>query len=796
MDDSLILRAALDRGWITARQLTDALRACAAGEAGGFGDLLVARGWIDADRALRLRAETRAGPHAGRFVLLRELGRGGMGTVHEGWDPKLRRRVAVKMLGDALAEKEDVARFYQEARTAASIQHPNIVRIHEIGKEGGRPFIVMDLLEGGTLAGRKLPPREAARTLAAVARAVDEAHRRGIIHRDLKPQNVLLDAEGSPCVADFGLAKRLAGSSKLTATGFVVGTPNYMAPEQARGLVSQIDARSDVYALGAVLFEVLTGRQAVEGTSILDALRRAATEDVRRPSSVDRALPRELDAIVLAAMARDRARRYPSAAALADDLDRWLAGRPIRARAPSRGLALLRRHPVAFALAVSLGAAAVLTAALLRPPAPPPEPPAPSHTARAPALPARARAQPEYDAALRLLDESRLDFYRPEADLGRTRARLTEAAARFGAALAIHPEFGEALLARGHAYVLLRRPAEAHADYSKAIELLPGSAEARLARGRLSLDRVTEHLATASWRREEIPAALRALLKEAEADLRRARDLGLAGAALRYLEGALAYLGGNYADAVARLDETGIEGPLLEDLLRLRAKAWGERAATGTEAEQRRCAEASLADFTRLLGLRCHDAQARRLRASINFLSGKPAEAKADFEAALRADPTDSLAIFDMAVFLYRSGRPEGVETLLDRALTADPSNMRALSLRGVLKLERSDVAGARADLEKSVAAHPDYLPGLLNLAICQEMLGDAAGSLKSLNDIVERQPGLAVAVYSRGVLHFKQGRWKEALADLERATSLAPAKYRSQSRDAIEECRRRLAGR
>ena len=796
MDDSVILRAALDRGWISTAQLTDALKAGAAGEAAGFAELLLARGWLDRERALSLRAEIGAGPRAGRFVLLRELGKGGMGTVFEAWDPKLRRRVAVKVLGDALADAEDVGRFYREAQTAGAIKHPGIVRVHEIGRDQERPYLVMDLLDGGTLAGKQLPPREAARTLAAVARAVGEAHRAGIIHRDLKPQNILLDDDGRPCVADFGLAKRVAGSSKLTATGFIVGTPSYMAPEQARGFASQIDARVDVYALGAVLFEVLTGRRAVEGTTILDTLRRAAKDDIPAPSSVVPSIPRELDAITLTALAKDRMKRYPTAAALADDLERFLAGHPIRASRPSRWPAFFRRHPALLGAASAVPVAALLLWILLNPaprPLPPPPPSAAKPAVAKPADP-RALAQPDYDAGLRLLEGARLDFYRADADLGLTRERLNDAIARFGAALARHPGFGEAALARGHARTLLRAPEAAHADYTAAITLLPGSAEARLARGLLSLRRVSDYLLVASWAREQLPAALRTSLKELEVDLLRARELGLEKHAIRFLEAALAYGSSDPAGAIAMLDSLrDMEGPLKEDVLRLRASALAERMFKArNEAEREHYRVSAIEDFSRTLALRINDAAARRFRGSLYFTAHRMDEARADFERALKADPNHSVTLSDMAMFHARSGHGELALPLLDRSLQADPLNLQALSLRAACRMELGEFGKARVDLEKAVETNPDYLPGLINLAVCLEKLGDSGECLRRLTMILDRSPDVPVALYTRGYLYGKLRRWKEALVDLERCAGL-PSGYAPKAREIIQEIRPRL---
>lgn len=289
----------------------------------------------------------------GAYELLEEIGRGGMGVVYRARQKSLDRLVAIKMiLASHLASAEHVRRFQIEARAAASLQHPNIVHIHEVGQVHGQHYFAMEYIDGMSLAERlaKGPMELAAalRLVAQVARAIGHLHRAGIVHRDLKPSNILLDANGQPYVTDFGLAKVFSTSGDPTATGVIAGTPSYMAPEQAAGHNAQVGPASDVYSLGAILYELLTGRPVFREETPLDTLMQVLAGEPIPPRRVNAKIPRTLELIVLRAVARSPEDRYPSAEDLADDLERFLKGEVIKARPPhllQRLLAWGRREP-------------------------------------------------------------------------------------------------------------------------------------------------------------------------------------------------------------------------------------------------------------------------------------------------------------------------------------------------------------------------------------------------------------------------------------------------------------------
>lgn len=271
------------------------------------------------------------------YEILGELGRGGMGVVYKARQKGLNRLVALKMLlAGTHASADHLARFRTEAEAVARLQHANIVQIYEVGQRDGLPFFSLEFVEGKSLAqelgGNPLPARQAAQLLMVLARAVHYAHENGIVHRDLKPANVLLTATGVPKITDFGLAKQVEGESSQTKSGTLMGTPSYMAPEQARGDVRQVGPSADVYALGAILYELLTGRPPFVAANIMDTVMQVLRDDPVPPSQLQARLAADLETICLKCLQKEAHQRYPSAGALADDLDRFLAGEPIHAR--------------------------------------------------------------------------------------------------------------------------------------------------------------------------------------------------------------------------------------------------------------------------------------------------------------------------------------------------------------------------------------------------------------------------------------------------------------------------------
>jgi predicted Ser/Thr protein kinase len=271
------------------------------------------------------------------YEVLGELGRGGMGVVYRALDTRLKRVVALKMvLAGVHADPEDLKRFQLEAEAVAQLQHPNIVQIHDVGEHEGRPFFSLEFVEGGELAskiaGEPQPHEEAAQLVETLSRAMHFAHERNIIHRDLKPANVLLTKDGQPKITDFGLAKRLEDDAGQTASGSIMGTPSYMSPEQAGRQQGQIGPPTDVYALGALLYCLLTGRPPFQSASVMDTVLQVLEKEPVPPHQLVPDLDRNLETITLKCLQKDPARRYQTAEEVADELERYLNHEPILAR--------------------------------------------------------------------------------------------------------------------------------------------------------------------------------------------------------------------------------------------------------------------------------------------------------------------------------------------------------------------------------------------------------------------------------------------------------------------------------
>jgi hypothetical protein len=330
------------------------------------------------------------------YEIMDELGRGGMGVVYKAWQLNPPRLVALKMLSaGAGARTEELARFRTEAEAVGRLQHPHIVQIYEVGEQGGRPFFAMEFVDGGSLAanlnGKLLPARQAAQLVQTVAEATHYAHQRGIIHRDLTPGNILLQGSGmgdqgsghqspipnprsripDPCslfpkITDFGLAKIVVGGGEtLTQTGAVLGTPSYMAPEQAFGQKGAVTTATDVYGLGAILYALLTGRPPFQGGTPLDILQKVVDSEPEPPRRSNPRVDRDLETICLKSLQKKPPERYPSAEALAEDLRRWLAGEPIRARPigrAARAWRWCRRHPAVAGLTAAVAVLLVAVA--------------------------------------------------------------------------------------------------------------------------------------------------------------------------------------------------------------------------------------------------------------------------------------------------------------------------------------------------------------------------------------------------------------------------------------------------
>ena len=414
----------------------------------------------------------------GRYRLIERLGAGGMGVVWKAWDPELGRMVALKQVVLTAAEgAETLARFEREARTAARLRHPHIVRVIDVGVIEGRPYLTMDLVEGTSLEAQRdamrvtrlagagaetARLREEVALLADVAGAVAYAHAQGVIHRDLKPGNVLVDRAGRGLVADFGLAKESGDDRRLTRTGMALGSPSYMSPEQATGDVPAIGPRSDVWSLGAILYELLVGEPPFErpGCTVVDVMNAVVGEDPVPPRRRNAAVPAELELVCLEALEKDPAGRFPSAAAFEEELRRWLRGEPVSLSAPSPGRRLARwaaRHRIAALVGLlTFAVAAISSIAGWR---------------------ARSSARERAATLLERIGAATADFEDATFSIPLTdEARDALARQPLGileALLAEDAGYGPAFAWRGRVLALLGRTVEAEADFDRACELSP-----------------------------------------------------------------------------------------------------------------------------------------------------------------------------------------------------------------------------------------------------------------------------------------------------------------------------------
>ena len=305
---------------------------------------------------LAIRAQTSETSESisfGKYELRGELGRGGMGVVFRAYHPELDRTVALKMLtGNAFTSQDQRRRFAQEARLASRIRHPHIVSIHDVGDFGGQPYFTMDIVTGASVASHltkgPIPTEQAVGWLIMIAKAVDHLHSNGIIHRDLKPSNVLLDECDEPCLVDFGLARALDEFHDPTVTGTILGTPSYMSPEQAAGRIREVTTRSDIYSLGAILYEMLCGRPPFKADSAFDTVLQVMEREPLPLRHWNPAVPKKLEQICLRCLEKSPEKRYPSAMELAYDLERWVRGEssPYESLSPIRQFSrTFRRHP-------------------------------------------------------------------------------------------------------------------------------------------------------------------------------------------------------------------------------------------------------------------------------------------------------------------------------------------------------------------------------------------------------------------------------------------------------------------
>ena len=739
----------------------------------------------------------------GRYEVLRTVGRGGMAVVYEARDPALGRTVALKVLSDG-ADPRLVERLHREANAVARLRHPNIVAVHEVGER----FIAMDFVAGSTLADarRHMTTRRRIEALATVARAVAFAHDNGVVHRDLKPQNVLVEAAtGAVFLTDFGLA-RVVNADALTRSGATVGTPFYMAPEQVRGDREAIRPATDVWALGVMLYELLTERLPFAGVAPAEIYRAILEEDPPRPGRSG------LETVALRALEKEPLRRYPTAAAFADELDRWLRGAAVLARPTpvlSRSWRRVRRNPLAAALAgvlvlvVGVGCALVLVQRARER----------AETRRHAREAERLLASPDIAS---LIAADRHAEMAGDADLRRRVNRL----------------LGQRALDKGD-FNLARLALAACGDDPEP--LVAARRDAELRRRRSRLEAVLDDLRSGSTRRhagsgvpwmddfvfecarygdEQTVALLGEALAPLSGSTQEERDLMIF--AFRVLgrldmDSAVAPL----ADAMRRLTDhalavecglalcntrrPGARAPLLaaRDRLGVNSSSWraiarllgrvpdpaetpeprsaADFVARGLLRREKEDLDGAVKDFTRALELEPGLAAAYVNRAVARIESGDPDGAERDCARALELDPSLADAHLNRGTARRRKGDLDGAIADYTRAIALQPQNAGAYSGRGLAREGRGDLDGAIQDFSLASEADPSFAQALVHRAHARLTQGDAAAAIEDCTRALALDPLNVSAHLGRGNARIQKGDFDGAIADITRAIELAP---------------------
>ncbi|MEK7867272.1 MAG: alpha/beta fold hydrolase [Planctomycetota bacterium] len=660
----------------------------------------------------------------GRFEVLSELARGGMGIVYRVRQVDLGRVVALKLLKEGEeASAEQIERFHREAELAAQLRHPNIVPIHEVGVWQGRHFFTMDCIEGETLEARLrrglLPIEQTASLLEKVARAIHFAHTKGIVHRDMKPGNVLLDEAGEPQITDFGLARSLEGPSTLTRPGAAIGTPFYMSPEQIAGRLDLIDARTDVFALGVVLYEMLSGKRPFTGESAV-AIFQSITQEEPLPLRLAAPnAPRDLATICERALEKPREKRFPTALAMAEDLARYQRGEPVLAKpiGPlARWARRARRHP-AFLAGAAAAVVCIAGAAFL-----------------AIRLEGRhASERRESDVALRA---SRYKALVAEGAYLVEQKDWDGAKKRFDEAIALDAAQPLAWKNRAWVHFEQKRYAEAMDDYTRALERDPRDGEAAYFRGCVKRDAGDREGALA-----DVTSAIG--LRPTEPRFRNAR-------------GCLLYDQGKDEEAIPDFDVA-----IRED--RSEAEFCVNRALCHMRRGRLEQAER---DFTMALDRDPRHDMALLDRAKMREGLGKLKEAVEDLARYVNFHPEDPEGFFLRGSYRIEGGQSaEGVLDL-DESLRLRPGHWKSLLNRGLGHLALGHAAEASADFDGAIAAAPKEPEPYLKRSSLRIEAGQGIEALSDCDACLALDPDLAEARWNRALALEMVGRRDDAAAE------------------------------
>jgi len=711
----------------------------------------------------------------GRYELQEPIGEGAMATVYRALDRELNRPVAVKVLKDLSAGLRE--RLKREALAIARLAHPNVVTLYDVGEQGGRMYLVMELVRGRpfdqAIETGRLSLRAAVELIEKVARGVQHAHEHGIVHRDLKPGNILVREDGEPKVVDFGLA-RVETEGSLTATGASVGTPHYMAPEQVRGDPGSVGPRSDVYALGAVLYEAMAGRRPHAGRTTGDIFTRILTQEPDDPRIGKPDLPRNLVTIAMKALDKSPVRRYRSAGDFADDLRRFLSGEDIVARPMSTlhrwGRGISRRRGVWAAVAGIAGVGLALAIVL-------------PMLSRERGETARAQAGLDLWARIsNVLLEA--DRYSRAGELDATNRRLDDGIAACREFLSkrdlpeAHYFLGRLLRERG-------QPGDARRELDRAIEMDPRLGEARLERGLLLID---EYAAAVYHRRrwgargEQIEAQEPKLKDLREAAI---RDLAVEVGRSSYFQGSDAAYGRAELTRL-RGDPGAAEAELRRIVERwpLHDRAW---VALARAAMERGAMQEALAHATAAIERHRGRGEAYYLRAYFQLVQTQSLELKTGemarlSEAAIRdADRAIELGWRAAPAYVARGlgrrqrGDTSGAIADYTEALRLDPDVSEAHANRAHLRWEAGDLQGAMQDFDAALRIAPGFGEVYNNRARLREALGDFEGAVRDYSFVIQHDPLFVGPYLGRAHALVKLGRLDAAMADYDAALQRDP---------------------